>query len=173
MYTSSIWRTSHAQQTHLPPQRTGSDTALLASIARGISVNVPVSTALGAILATLLLTRGSAAPSPHTALKTHLRSRARVPPKGARDGVKPLGICAQDSRERVLRGRNGDMVAASQLYAALAVESAISGRAAGPGDGNAQEHRVGENHGPEGEGVRADWRQENGRQVRMDQRAAG
>jgi hypothetical protein len=102
-----------------------------------------------------------------------LRSTTVVPPKCAADAVEPLGGLRQDSRERVLRRGNGDVVALAELDAALAVKGAVSGGARLEGHSDAQGHAVVEKHGSEGERVGADGGEQDGGNVGVDKGAAG
>lgn len=152
-YSSRLCSSLHPQKTHLPPQRTRTRATLLARIARAVRVNVPVARAVA--VATLAAGRAVAC------LEALLRRGADVPPQRARDGVEPLRVGAVDGRKGVLRGRNGHAVALPELHAALAVKGTVGRGAGAPGNADAQEHRVGEDHGPEGECVGADGREQD------------
>lgn len=64
------------------------------------------------------------------------------------------------------------MVALLELDAALAVEGAVGCCARVLGDGDAEEEAVGEDHGAEGERVRAYGGEEDGGDVWVDQGSA-
>lgn len=160
----------HSQEAHLTSQRTGRRASLLTDITSRVGVNIPVTTI--SILAALNRAVASRRVAASTIKETLLRSGARVPAQGARNGIEPFGVGTGDGGEGVLRGGDGDAVALLELDAALAVKGAVRGGARVSWDGDAEEHRVGEDHGPEGEGVWADGREENGGDVGVDERTA-
>lgn len=160
-------KSSHPQETHLPPQRTRAHAPLLTRITSRIRINIPPFLLL---LASRIASRPS---SSRGSVKGLLHRAARVPPQCSRDAVEPLGVGADDRGKRVLGGRDGDVVTLAKLDAAFSVEGAVGSRAAVARDGDAQEHSVGEYHGAEGERVWADGRKQNGGDVGVDEGAAG
>lgn len=155
----------HPQQAHLPPQGRRSCTALLTGIARAVRINVPVR--LG-ILTTTALARGRAV----ACLEALLHRSARVPAQRSRHAVKPFRVGACDGREWILRCGDGHAVAWLQLHAALAIKGTVGGGARVARHRHAEEHRVGEDHGPERERMGADGGEKDGGDVRVDKRAA-
>lgn len=157
-------RSSHPQQTHLPSQWGRSGTALLTGIAGAIGIDIPVR--LGIVAATLACGRAI------TRLKALLHRSTCVPTERARDAVEPLCVGACDGWEGILRSRDGHAVARLQLDATLAVKGTVGGGARVTRHRDAEEHGVGEDHGSEGEGVRADRGEKDSGDVRVDEGTA-
>lgn len=82
-------------------------------------------------------------------------------------------MLAVHGRKGVLRCGDGDVIALAELHTPFAIEAAIRRRSAVAWDADPEEKRVGEDHGTEGEGVRADGREENGGNVWVHERATG
>lgn len=144
--------------------RARAHTALLGRIIRTVRIDIPV-LVLVAFVAAALGRSGR--------VKGLLGGGPRVPAQRAADAVEPLRVGAGDGGKRVLRGGDGDVVALAQLDATFAIKGAVRRRARVARHGDAQGHGVGEDHGAERQGVRADGRQEDGGDVWVHEGAAG
>mgnify|MGYP005989191917 CR=1 FL=1 len=149
------------KQAHLSSHRACSFTTLLAGIVCAIRVDVP------RFLVFLVIAGCLAA-----ALKGLLGSSANVPAQSAADAVEPLGICTSDGGEGILGRSDGNVVTLAQLNASFAVEGAVGCSARRCGNGNAESHGIGEDHGAEGECMGTDGGEEDGGDIGMHERSA-
>jgi hypothetical protein len=135
----------------------GTNTPILASVACAIGVDIPANLII--VLAVFS----------NVGVKGLLGRSTDVPTESAADAVEPFGVGAGDGREGILRGGNGDTVSLSELETALTIESTVGSGSWVARNNDAKGHGIGEDHGSEGESVRADGGEKDSRDIGVDE----